>query len=181
MFTSTEFCCQYDRFYRRIVAAPVKSDKHTRCLCPSEADVSLTGLEFLAPTLALWTISFLSPSCIPLSPATACSRKRHLLVRRGTAGRKERKRHGARRYLIGGADVHVLAEGVAFRQRGGAVLHQVEGFEGPEWRQQLLHLQNDSEGRRHEDNDRHKDVDNKVEEHNRGTVLLYRLQELITQ
>lgn len=31
----------------------------------------LTGLAFLAPTLARWTISFLSPSCIPLSPATA--------------------------------------------------------------------------------------------------------------
>lgn len=33
--------------------------------------VPLTGLAFLAPTLALWTISFLSPSCIPLRPATA--------------------------------------------------------------------------------------------------------------
>lgn len=31
----------------------------------------LTGLAFFAPTLALWTISFLSPSCMPLSPATA--------------------------------------------------------------------------------------------------------------
>lgn len=59
---------------------------------------------------------------------------------------------GAGRYLIGGADVHVLAEGIALGQRRGAVLHQVERFERPERRQQLLHLQNNSRGRRHEDN-----------------------------
>ena len=29
-------------------------------------------MAFLAPTLALWTSSFLSPSCIPFSPAMAC-------------------------------------------------------------------------------------------------------------
>lgn len=120
----------------------------------SDSVVLLTGLAFLAPTLALWTISFLSPSCIPLSPATACSRKQqHPVVRGRTTRRKARKaRRWARRYLIGGADVHVLAEGVALGQRRGAVLHQVERFERPERRQQLLHLQNNSRGRRHEDN-----------------------------
>lgn len=30
-----------------------------------------TELAFFAPTLARWTMSFLSPSCIPFSPATA--------------------------------------------------------------------------------------------------------------
>lgn len=32
----------------------------------------LTSVVFLDPTLALWTRSFLSPSCMPLSPAIAC-------------------------------------------------------------------------------------------------------------
>lgn len=45
-----------------------------------------------------------------------------------------------RSYLVGGADVYVLTEGVTFGQRGGAVLHQIEGFEGPEGSQELLHL-----------------------------------------
>lgn len=39
-------------------------------------------MAFLAPTLALWTSSFLSPSCIPFSPAMA-------YVWRTQAGRRE--------------------------------------------------------------------------------------------
>lgn len=44
-------------------------------------------------------------------------------------------------HLVVEVDVHVLAEGVPLGEARGAVLHQVEGLEGPEGGQQLLHLQ----------------------------------------
>lgn len=43
-------------------------------------------------------------------------------------------------HLVVEVDVHVFAEGVSLGQARGAVLHQVEGLEGPEGGQQLFHL-----------------------------------------
>lgn len=43
--------------------------------------LSLTSVVFLEPTLALWTRSFLSPSCIPFSPAMACDSEQCALER----------------------------------------------------------------------------------------------------
>lgn len=43
-------------------------------------------------------------------------------------------------HLIADVDVNVFAEGVAFWETSGAVLHQVEGFQRAKWSQQLLHL-----------------------------------------
>ena len=43
-------------------------------------------------------------------------------------------------HLIVDIDIHVFTEGVSFREACGAVLNQVEGLQGAEGRQQLLHL-----------------------------------------
>lgn len=45
-------------------------DKPGTCICTG-ACAPIIG--FLAPTLARWTINFLSPSCIPFNPAIAWS------------------------------------------------------------------------------------------------------------
>lgn len=41
-------------------------------ICTQTHTHALTRVVFLDPTQALWTRSFLSPSCMPLSPAIAC-------------------------------------------------------------------------------------------------------------
>lgn len=130
---------------------------------------TLTRVAFLDPTLALCTRSFLSPSCIPFSPAIAYNDSKvegkkiyqktfFKVLRQVSIPSSSQSKHKVKKhwlstwalqplllcwtpYLVVKVDINIFAEGVSFRQASGTVLHQIEGLQGAKWCQQLLHLE----------------------------------------